>query len=390
MKAPVEDILKIQASSLTPDKDMVLSSSIPIWEKIERLKSDEQKHLLQWQLQARESILSFADMRAGDHLVRKDSFMKGLIPYEHHFLCIGFDDEDRPKIIHYYNTAWNASMQLIPTGSFGSGSAIERLGIVQEMTLPHKDFIKSEDELQAEGNEVARVVWPDELRRFSLPEVIERALKRKGEKWYNLVKNNCETFAMSCLCGLEISPQVTLAVQSLCEVGNTLIKLIRQAAQQVLKVCKLRSARIDVARNVLPRGALAIGTAVAIIAEVILLCYDIYKAKDKWDKGVVIKSRKDFIKEVIDIVVSAFFRAGGSVGGMILGQFLIPIPVGGGIVGAVGGVVLGHWSAKLLTETGLTERFSKRIDAFIAAKKDTENKEMPMAEHRSSDMETAS
>ena len=51
-------------------------------------------------------------------------------------------------------------------------SGLERLGIVQEMTLPHKDFIKSEDDLQAKGREVERVVWPEELRRFSVREVI--------------------------------------------------------------------------------------------------------------------------------------------------------------------------------------------------------------------------
>ena len=56
-------------------------------------------------------------------------------------------------------------------------------------------------------------------RRYTLEEAIERSLKRKGEKWHN-----CETFVMSCLCGLEISLQ-----------GSTLIKTTRQAAQQVLK-----------------------------------------------------------------------------------------------------------------------------------------------------------
>ena len=61
------------------------------------------------------------------------------------------------------------------------------------MTLPHKDFIKSEDELQAEGNEVERVVWPEELRRYTVEEVVKRAEDRKDEKWYNIEKNNCET-----------------------------------------------------------------------------------------------------------------------------------------------------------------------------------------------------
>ena len=50
------------------------------------------------------------------------------------------------------------------------------------ITLPHKDFIKDEDELQAKEREVERVVWPEELRRFSVKEVSDRAKRRTSEK----------------------------------------------------------------------------------------------------------------------------------------------------------------------------------------------------------------
>jgi len=63
--------------------------------------------------------------------------------------------------------------------------------------LPHKDFIKDEDELQARGREVERVVWPEELRRYSAKEVTDRAQRRLGEKsFYHSIKNNCESFVM--------------------------------------------------------------------------------------------------------------------------------------------------------------------------------------------------
>ena len=357
---------------------MALYSSIAIWKKIERLEKTEQKKLLQWQLQAREPIHSFADIRTGDHLVRKNSFMDGLISYEHHFLCIGFD-KDKPKIIHYYNTSWNGSMQLIPT-SLGLGSAIEQLGTVQEMTLPHKDFIKSEEELQERGTEVERVVWPDELRRFSVEEVVKNAEKRKGEQWYNIVKNNCETFAMWCLCGLQISTQVTRVIRTMCEVGSTLIKMARQVVQQVPKACvefaddiialMPQAAAANVPRNVLPKGAgLAVGSAASIIVEMYQAYRDIRDAKEKWDRGVVIKERKDFIKQVIDSVVSAPLRATGSAIGMIAGQILIPIPVLGGIIGAAVGVFAGDFSSKLLTEFDFTEWLADCIDDYIAKQK---------------------
>ena len=55
---------------------------------------------------------------------------------------------------------------------FGSGSSLGKLGIVSELTLPHEDFIQSERELQEKGAEVERIVWPDELRRYSVHEVM--------------------------------------------------------------------------------------------------------------------------------------------------------------------------------------------------------------------------
>ena len=274
-----------------------------IWRGIARRTEEDQKKLLQWQLQAREPIRRFSDIRTGDHLVQKSSFMKGLISYEHHFLCVGFDDEkNRPKIMHYYNTSWNASLQLIPT-SLGSGAKLEKLGQVQEMTLPHKDFIKSEEDLQAKGNEVERVVWPEELRRYSVAEVIKRAEDRKGEKWYNIVRNNCETFVMYCLCGLEISPQVTSAVEKMSEVGGLVIKSVRHAFHQTGKAVLeltddfLFAGARGAARNVLPRAAgLGIGAAVTVIVEGFLAYRDICEAKKKWDKGIIIKTRREFIK----------------------------------------------------------------------------------------------
>ena len=178
---------------------MILSSPIPTWSDIERRKKAEQKRLLQWQLQTREPIHFFADIRTGDHLVKKHSAMDGLFCYEDHFLCIGYN-EDRPRIVHYN----------VP----GHIHEIYETYEIWEMTLPRKDFIESEEELQAKGNEVQRVVWPDELRRFSVEEFIDRAKSRIGEAGYNWAsKNNAEVsemFVMWCICGLPISLQETV------------------------------------------------------------------------------------------------------------------------------------------------------------------------------------
>ena len=350
---------------------MVLSSSAEIWRGIERKDSQKQTELLKWQLQVREPIHRFSDMKAGDHLVRKSSSLGGLTQYEHHFICIGSNREGQPKIVHYYNTKANASKQMIPTSCLGSGTASEQLGIVQEMTLPHKDFITNEDELQAEGREVERVVWPEQLQRFSVREVISRALKRKDEKFYNLVKNNCESFVMWCLCDLNISLQVTPQRNILYDTGSGVVRSIWHFLQQIPKVVSEllddfaaaigRGATSSTVGQAAPRAiskvGVGVGAAVTVIVEAIVAIYDIYNEYKKWNDGILIKSREEFIKKVIDIVLLALSRSGGSIVGMIAGEILFPIPVVGGLVGAVLGVLGGHVVGK---------RMSKRSNKTLA------------------------
>ena len=164
------------------------------WESILNLGSRDQIRYLSERLGEREPILKFADIKKGDHLVRKGS-TAGRNQYEHHFICIG-SEKERPTIVHYYNTLSDASSPTSPATSWpkittscvSSGTALGSVAIIQEITLPHEDFIKNEGELQAKGKEVARVVWPKKLRRYSVEEVIENAQKRKGEKSYDLLR----------------------------------------------------------------------------------------------------------------------------------------------------------------------------------------------------------
>lgn len=343
------------------------------------MESKEQMRLLRWQLQAREPIHRFLDMKKGDHLVRKSSPLGGFIQYEHHFICIGSDNEGQPMIVHYYNTAANAGAQMIRTRGHGSGSANERLGIVQVMTLPHKDFIKDEDELQAKGREVERVVWPEELQRFSVQEVITRALtERIGENFFDLKKNNCESFVMWCLCGLNVSLQVTPPRKALLDAGSGVIRSIWHFLQQAIKVGTellddfgtaigkrvMRSGVGQAAPKALSKVGVGIGAAVTVIVEALMAGNDIHNAYKKWEGGVLIKSREEFIKEATDIVLLALFRSGGSIVGMIVGQIVIPIPVVGGLVGAVLGVFGGHLLGKFMSEK-CTKTLARLIESKI-------------------------
>ena len=355
-------------------KQDMARASVVIWNSIERLPTDQQKRLLQWQLQAREPIHSFKDIRLGDHLVRKDSFL-GLVPYEHHFICVDFNGKGKPMIVHYYNTAWKVIAQLIPCIS-ASGSPVEQMAKVQEMCI--ENYV-SEAKLQAKGKEVARVVWPEELLRYPPEERAKRARERarKQEKWYDLVKNNCETLIMWCFCDLQISLQVTAAVCYIREVIGGGYNFLKHSLQQLPKalveqfgddilLASMRLMRAKPVAAALPKGMGVWGGAVvAIFAECFLAYREIKSAKQKWKEGIVIKTRKEFIKVVIDSVLSAPFRAGGSIGGMIVGQLLIPIPVLGGIIGAVLGYLSGHFASKLLTEFGLTEFLAEHIDNWL-------------------------
>ncbi|KAJ7331232.1 hypothetical protein OS493_020014 [Desmophyllum pertusum] len=246
------------------------------------------------------------------------------------------------------------------------------------MTLPHKGFIIDEGELQAKGEEVERVVWPEELRRYSAEDIIERAQSRVGEKFYHLIKNNCETFVMWCLCDLKISLQATPLRKILVEAGSAMLRTIWHGLQQVLKigadliddiavaVGRVTSNAVGKATKVaLPKVGLIVGAAVTVVVEAIMAGYDIHNAVKKWKDGRLIKSREEFIEEVTDILLLAFSRSGGSIGGMIFGQLVIPIPILGGFVGAVLGVLVGHCAGKFFSETS-TETIARLIESKIA------------------------
>ena len=354
------------------DIKMVSRESLEIWKDIRKRKPEEQKHLLRWQLQAREPIRRLSDMKPGDHLLMTRNQGSSL-EYAHHFLCSRIDEiSGKPKIIHYYNTPGNAMKQLFPT-SLGSGSCLEQLGEIQQATLPDGDLIAKNDvdsETDLLRVEVERVVWPDELRQYSTEEVIARALRRMNEKYYHLTNNNCESFVMWCLCDLNISLQVTQTRKAFCETGSATIRTLWHGLQQLPKV----GAEIwdDIAAaaagravgNAFSKLGISIGVVTTVVVETIIAIVDIREEYKKWRSGVLVKTRKEFIAEVVDKVLLALFRSGGSIAGMIVGQIVIPVPVVGGLGGAVLGMLGGH-----LVEKGFSaqtkEAFGQAIDTLI-------------------------
>ena len=91
-----------------------------------------------------------------------------------------------------------------------------------------------------------------------------------------------------------------------------------------------------------------LGVVTTAVMEIVQLAYTIYQAKKKLDEGVLIKSRMDFIKVVIDAIFLALSRCGASIGGMFIGQLLIPVPVVGGLIGMLVGTLVGHFGGKVI------------------------------------------
>ncbi|XP_028408609.1 uncharacterized protein LOC114531153 [Dendronephthya gigantea] len=337
-----------------------------IWKDIKRRSEKNQKKFLKWHLQAREPINKFSDIKIGDHLVKKapSPFTKNAL-YYHHFLCTGRDSEGKPIITHYYNTPANAIKQIFTTLSFGSGSAKGQIASVQEYSLPHEDFIKSECELQEKGGEVERVVWPDELKRYPVEEVIKRARKRKDETLYDLINNNCESFVMWCICDCNISLQATSFISALVEfvsgITSTFFKGLQQVLQKIIKFCLVNTtfwktnSLTEAWRQAFSKENDPIfGIVLSVLAESINAAKSIYDAREKWENGVLITSRAEYIKAVIEAVVLALIRSGFSIGGTLIGP-LIPIPfVGsyfGELIGTFAGHLVGKGFSKIISET---------------------------------------
>ena len=114
-------------------------------------------------------------------------------------------------------------------------------------------------------------------------------------------------------------------------------------------------------RNSFSKLGISIGVVTTVVVETIMAIIDIREEYKKWRSGVLVKTRKEFIAEVVDKVLLALFRSGGSIAGMIVGQIVIPV---GGLGGALLGMLGGH-----LVDKGFSaqtkEAFGQAIDTLI-------------------------
>ncbi|XP_078342131.1 uncharacterized protein LOC144627974 [Oculina patagonica] len=299
---------------------------IKTWQEIEKDSREEQRRYLASKLQGRESISRYSDIKLGDHLVTK-SGTQGVLEYEHHFLCSGFDNEGVPTIIHSYETEPKAKVwPMILTSYFGSGSSLWKKGRIQEASL--QDYIK-EDDLQAKGREVERVVWPDDLWRFSAEEVVRRARKRNDEQDYDLMENNCESFVMWCLCDLNISLQVTITRKLNYEMA---CESFQKWCFVLANVVILRALRRILAQFTVPVSEVLKEHVVSVFLvlgyEAVSLGKEIYRSHMDW------KCSKAIVKKMAVRVLLGLLRAVGNFAGIYSHQqFISACPTLGILVG---------------------------------------------------------
>ncbi len=104
------------------------------------------------------------------------------------------------------------------------------------------------------------------------------------------------------------------------------------------------------------------GLVVPLIVDLAFLVWRIWMAKQKWDEGVLIKTRQEFIKEVVHLVILHLVRSGLSVAGFLIFQLFVPIPYASGIVGMLVGGTIGHWLGK-----GISHARSEAIASALEA-----------------------
>ena len=350
---------------------MAQSKPVKTWKEIEEDNPEQRRCYLESKLRGRESIYRYSDIKFGDHLVTKGG-INGVLEYEHHFLCTGFDHKDEPMIIHYYQSWSKARIwPMVLTSFFGSGSFLTMKGEIQEVSL--RDYIKEED---LQGKEVKRVVWPDELRRYSAEEVVRRARKRKGPKGelkYDLTKNNCESFVMWCLCDLNTSLQVTPRRKTVFEMLSAAFwkmtgqipKICCDVADDVFQATERFLVKCDALPDFLKDTALShlsnfgdgVGVFIIVLYEAACLLIEVKDMYEDWNgTRRLIKSTEELHTKMGDRVLLFLFRPGGSIACMFFGQLLWPCwPTLGGLVGAVLGAIIGEQIlAKIFSATNAT------------------------------------
>ena len=222
---------------------------------------------------------------------------------------------------------------------------------------------------------------------LSAEDVVKRARSRLGENEYHLFYNNCEHFAMWCKTGISSSEQVedfkdvmkdgavslaaNLGTQAAAKAGEVIVETtVREVTkkfvsetvvQEIVKSGETtkqiftnaaettRETTIKVTQtSKAPQTSKLRGAAYAAVVEGAFAAWDISCAIEDLKVGNI--TNEEYIDTVGKRIVGGVGRVAGSSTGAIVGQFLIPVPVLGGIVGGWVGASLGRCGGGALWE----------------------------------------
>ena len=217
---------------------------------------------------------------------------------------------------------------------------------------------------------------------LSAEDVVKRARSRLGENEYNFFYNNSEHFAMWCKTGISSSEQVedlkdvvkdgtvSLAVNLGIQTASKAIvqttvrevtkKIVRDAVvQEIVKsgettkqilthttLVTRETTRTVTQTSKTPQTSKIRGAAYAAVVEGAFAAYDIYNANEDLKAGNI--TQEEFNDAVGERVVGGVGRVAGSSTGAVVGQFLIPIPFVGGVVGGWVGAMAGRYGGGAL------------------------------------------
>ena len=175
-----------------------------------------------------------------------------------------------------------------------------------------------------------------------MEEVIKRAFTRLGENWYDILKNNCEHFVTWSMCGLKVSLQIeqwciTLEVAYSAFTGLYDFGRNKTKEKVLPLLIKLLANVSDEVAAFIGKNALYVGYGLAILMEVGLAGYEIYKA------CTYCKTAEEFEVKFVDIVAKAACRLGFGIVGSCIGTAVCPAaaPIASLVGGAIG-AGLGH------------------------------------------------
>ncbi|CAH3022845.1 unnamed protein product [Porites evermanni] len=271
-------------------------------------------------------------IQAGDHLVLERKY------YVHHMLCT-FSGDNHVIVIHYSGPAWGISRASRCTSFKDVGVK----GEIEEKMFSFEKLVEQQ---------VKKIIWPAQLKRFSAKEVIKRAFTRLGENWYDILKNNCEHFVTWSMCGLKVSLQIEQWYLTAREVAYSAFTGLYDFGRNITKekvlplLIKLQANVSDELAAFINENALYVGYGLAILMEAGLAGHEIYKAY------TYCKTIEEFKVKFVDIVAKAACRLGFGIVGSCIGTAVCPAaaPIASLVGGAIGaglghlfGALIGWW-----------------------------------------------